>query len=86
MVGVPGLPQSTWQSVKDFFAGPVLDVAWKTLVVVAIFGVGYVLVAGGGVIGAIIGGMLLTMLIKDEVRQGVKDFLNRNWAEIPLPL
>lgn len=72
------IPQSAVTWLKKFFSGTLFDIVWKSLLLVGLAGVIYILIALGP-FGAAVGGILLGTLISDEVRAIISDLWNRNF-------
>lgn len=77
-----GIPKSAVQRLRRLFAGSLGDILWKIVISVVLVGIGYLLLAGGGIWGAIVGGAIITTLIDDDIRAFVSDLWNRRWAKL----
>lgn len=82
MARIPTLiPESVITSLRRLFAGSFGDVLWKLGVSLALVLVGYVFLSAGiwGVFGAFVGGVLISALLEDDIRDIVSDVWNRNF-------
>lgn len=79
-----GIPRSAKQKLGRFTSGSIGNVLWKLFIVsvVGLIGIGLVLM---GPVGAVIGGLLITTLVSDDIRTLVADLWYRRWAEIEVP-
>ena len=73
-------PASVVASVKSFFSGSVLDVAWKAIVLAFVAVIVYAL-AMAGFIGAIIASIFVGSLLSDDVRAFINDLWHRDFYE-----
>lgn len=67
------IPESTGEKLVSILKGPVLLVGWRLLLVLLILVIVLVLVASGGFFGLLLAGMLVSTLIRDDVRAAVSD-------------
>jgi len=79
-----GIPRSAKRKLSGFVSGSIGDVLWKLFIVtvVGLMGIGLVLM---GPVGAVIGGLLITTLLSDDIRTLVADLWYRRWAEVTIP-
>jgi 4-amino-4-deoxy-L-arabinose transferase-like glycosyltransferase len=80
-----GVPQWAKRKYTRLKSGSVGDTLWKLFVLVVIAAVGVGLMATGPV-GYLVGGLLITMLVSEDIRALVSDIWNRRWAEAELPI
>jgi len=81
---IPGVPRTAKEKASSFASGSLADVLWKLLVLAVIGAAGFALVLMGPV-GAVIGGLLITTLVSEDIRNLVADMWHRRWAEIERP-
>lgn len=74
------IPESVGRGIRSIFMGPVLEVAWRLLVVALLLAVAYLLVVGfGGFGAAFVAGAILSALLSENIREAVSDVWNRNF-------
>lgn len=81
LITLYGIPRAIGRGIRRVLSGTLGDILWKLFVLTLVLALGYILVAAGGVFGAVIGAALIGTLINDDVRRTVSDLWNRNWAE-----
>lgn len=83
MVSIPTpIPDSVVESFRAVWRGSIGDTIWKVSIVVGLSLLGYVLIVTLGVLGGFVGGILLSSLIEDDIREAVKDVWNRDFYEV----
>lgn len=80
MVRIPTpIPRSAAASVKRILMGPVLEVAWRLLVIVLFVALIVALVSIGGFLGPFLAAAILAAFISDDVRAFVRDVWRRDF-------
>jgi len=79
-----GFPQSVKQTLARFASGSIGDILWK-LFVLAFLAAAAIGLVSLGPAGAAVGGLLIGILLSDDVRSFVSDLWNRRWAKIETP-
>jgi hypothetical protein len=74
------IPESVVGDVKRFFSGTVVDVLWKTfVVVVGTVVLGGILALNPGFFVAALVGMILSVVFSDNIRAAVSDIWHRDF-------
>jgi len=80
-----GVPKSLKALLSRVWRGSPGEILWRLFMVgiIAIIGFGLVTL---GPVGAVIGGLLITTLVSDDIRAFVADLWYRRWAKIEAPM
>jgi len=80
-----GVPKSLKALLSRFWRGSPGEILWRLFMVAIIAVIGFGLVTLGPV-GAVIGGLLITTLVSNDIRAFVADLWYRRWAKIESPI
>lgn len=72
-MGWTPLPESTGEKLESFAKGPLLLTVWRLFLLLVIGTVVLVLIASGGFFGLLIAGLLVMTLIRQGVRDAIRD-------------
>lgn len=73
------IPESVAKTASNIARGPLLDAVWWALVTSAILATVVLLLAVSPAFGGIIAGLLVALLIRDDVRAAVRDVYRRDF-------
>jgi hypothetical protein len=82
MVRIPLVPAHVQDRIQTWLMNDWGDRLWRLFVVGVLMGIAYLMLSSAGAFLATLAGIIIGIVIADDVAALISDFWNRNWAEV----